>query len=173
MRAYRPILFTCEFGNWGLHVTPDKDASTAVLLGAGFNADAKAQAGPIDGYSIYNGRHEIQCGYPLASDLAELCFGIDRPPAGRSIEDLFQEAQEAQNAEPMRHLAEVLMKADYYLPAKLIPAFGARSNPYASFFDRFADCHFITFNYDSLPELFLLNEGTLVSPRWLRRSRGS
>ncbi len=136
---------------------PDNSSRITVLLGAGFNADAKAQVGPVFGHSIYIGRHEIQCGYPLASDLARVCFGIDQPPTGRSIEDLFYGAQQSGDLEPMRRLADVLMKADYYLPERLIPALGAPQNPYSSFFDRFVNSHFLTFNYDSLAELFLLH----------------
>jgi hypothetical protein len=35
------------------------------------------------------GRYQIECGYPLVGDTLRLCFGLDVPPAGKSIEDLF------------------------------------------------------------------------------------
>ena len=54
------------------------------LLGAGFNADAKSEVGPVFGESIYIGWHEVECGYPLLADLWRICFGLDNPPADAS-----------------------------------------------------------------------------------------
>jgi hypothetical protein len=124
------------------------------LLGAGFNADAKGQAGPIYGESMYIGRHEIQCSYPLVGELASVCFGLSAPPSDRSIEELFQESIDARNLEPVKRLLDTLSKADYHI-AEQLSCPGA-SNCYSAFFDRFARSHFLTFNYDSLADLFLL-----------------
>ena len=66
----------------------------AFLLGAGFNADAKVQVGPVYGESIYIGKHEIQCAYPLLGDLAQLCFGLPSPPAPRALTVSFPLAPE-------------------------------------------------------------------------------
>jgi len=51
------------------------------------------------------------------------------------------------------------MKADYALLDRLLPYFGAERNCYSKFFERFAGSQYLTFNYDSLPELFLLHQG--------------
>ena len=131
----------------------------AFLLGAGFNADAKVQVGPVYGESIYIGKHEIQCAYPLLGDLAQLCFGLPSPPADKSIEELFHESLETQQFEPLSLLAHALMKADYYLAPRLLPTPGVPSHCYSRFFERFAGAQFLTFNYDSLPEVFLLCHG--------------
>jgi hypothetical protein len=58
----------------------------------------------------------------------------------------------------MRRLADCLMKADYDLLERLLSHSGAKRNCYSKFFERFAGSHFLTFNYDSLPELFLLHQ---------------
>ena len=39
------------------------------LLGAGFNKDAKKEAGKIIGHCFYKGDYEIECGYPLIDEL--------------------------------------------------------------------------------------------------------
>jgi hypothetical protein len=44
------------------------------------------------------------------------------------------------------------MKADVYIVPRLLKD---HTNPYAVFFERFNKSHFLTFNYDSLPEIFL------------------
>ncbi|HEX5717298.1 MAG TPA: hypothetical protein VF179_14135, partial [Thermoanaerobaculia bacterium] len=128
------------------------------LLGAGFNADAKAEVGPVYGNSIYIGRHEIDCGYPLVADLWQLCFGVANPPEGVSIESCFAEALSARNFEPMAQLAEAIMKAGYHLATHL-RSNERGTNSYAAFFRRFASCTFLTFNYDSLVEIFLSQYG--------------
>lgn len=96
------------------------DTQPLFLLGAGFNADAKSASGAIDGVS-----------YPLATDLAGICFGLSSLPQGRSIEDLFQEAQDANDGEPMRRLTDALEEADYNLVERLLPYFGAEQNCYS------------------------------------------
>ena len=137
--------------------TPDETPVEApvFIIGAGFNVDAVREAGPIFGDSIYIGRHQIRCGYPVVGDLARLCFGLESPPVDRSIEDLFQEAAERRDREPVRRLANELSKADYYLSHALI--FENEGNSYAAFFRQFHRSHFLSFNYDALVELFLMS----------------
>lgn len=53
------------------------------LLGAGFNKDAKREAGIILGQSIYIGEHEIECEYPLVNELVRICFDKDSLEDGR------------------------------------------------------------------------------------------
>ena len=128
------------------------------ILGAGFNVDATAQAGPIFGNSLYIGRYQVQCGYPLVSDTLRLCFGLDRIPAGRSIEHLFSEALQHRNFDPLGKLADRLREADFRIASRL--ASDEKLNCYRRFFETFADGPFLTFNYDSLPETFLFRLGS-------------
>lgn len=116
------------------------------LLGAGFNADAGTVRTP----------YGERCFYPLVGDVARLCFpsGI---PAGTSVEGLFCEAKEKHDTGPMQRLTEKLMEADNYLAHKL--ASPGESNCYSDFFEAFAGANFLTFNYDSLPEIFLFRTG--------------
>lgn len=127
------------------------------LLGAGFNADAKAAAGPILGNSRNMGRYEISCTYPLVGDTLALCFQGRSLSEGNSIESLFAEALERRDFVPLRILSEELCRADYYLARKLCA--DATQNAYRTFFERFRDCDFLTFNYDSLPETILFHLG--------------
>lgn len=124
------------------------------LLGAGFDIDATREARPILG--TY-GQREIDCGYPLIADVLKLCFGLDALPAGKSVEDLFADAQQAGNYTPMKALVERLMEADYYIAQKL--ATPESTNSYRAFFTTSSDAQFLTFNYDSLPEIFLSQQG--------------
>jgi len=126
------------------------------LLGAGFDIDATREAHPILGNSMY-GQYEIDCGYPLIADVLKLCFGLDTLPAGKSVEDLFLEAEEAGNYNPMEVLVDRLMEADYRIAQKL--ATSTPSNSYREFFKTFSDAQILTFNYDSLSEIFLSQEG--------------
>jgi len=75
-------------------------------------------------------------------------------PRGKSIEDLLQEALGRGDYSPLQTLAERLMRADYYLAPRLGSA--EESNCCRQFFETFAGSHFLTFNYDSLLEAFLL-----------------
>lgn len=125
------------------------------LLGAGFNRDARKQAGRIIGHSLYCGEYEIECDYPLAADLARICFNRDSLGVAETIEELLATAVRERRFDPLRALYDSLMKADCYIIPRLLPA----ANSYARFFERFQECHFLTFNYDSLPELFLLHHG--------------
>ncbi|MGA2481538.1 MAG: hypothetical protein ABSF92_00290 [Candidatus Acidiferrales bacterium] len=127
------------------------------LLGAGFNIDATREAGPVYGNSINVGLYRIDCGYPLVADVLKLCFRLDQPPTGKSIEDLFSEASQAGNYEPMEKLVDRLMEADYRIAQKL--ALPESSNSYQRFFEKFGDAQFLTINYDSLPEIFLAQNG--------------
>ncbi len=123
------------------------------LFGAGFNADAYREAGPIYGTSLYVGRHRIEAGYPFGAETARLCFGLPTVPSGKSAEDLFAEALQRNNPAPLEKLADRLSHADYHLAHGLASA--TTSNCYRKFFEKFADADFLTFNYDSLPETFL------------------
>jgi len=55
------------------------------LIGAGFNVDAARESCPVYGNSMYVGRYQMDCGYPLVSDVARLCFGLAQVPTGKSI----------------------------------------------------------------------------------------
>ncbi|MHB8655172.1 MAG: SIR2 family protein [Terriglobia bacterium] len=123
------------------------------LIGAGFNSDAKREVGPVFGNSIHAGHYKIDCGYPLLADVAHLCFGLDKVPTDKSIEDLFGEALERKDYEPLKKLSDRLMEADFRLAAHL--AFPDKSSCYSEFFKTFREANFLTFNYDSLPEIFL------------------
>jgi hypothetical protein len=126
------------------------------LLGAGFDIDARREARPILGNSTY-GQSEIDCGYPLIADVLKLCFGLDEMPAGKSVENLFAEAEDAGNYKAMEVLVDQLMEADYRIAQKL--ATSMSPNSYREFFKTFRDAQILTFNYDSLPEIFLSQEG--------------
>jgi hypothetical protein len=117
------------------------------LLGAGFNIDANREARPFD-----NGYR-----YPLVADVLKLCFGLAKAPEDKSIEDLFAEALEKHDYKPMETLVDCLMGADYFITPRLATA--EKSNSYQSFFEHFNGAQFLTFNYDSLPEIFLSQRG--------------
>ncbi len=120
------------------------------LLGAGFNIDANHEAGPIT--NSYDGS-AIPCGYPLVSAVLKLSFGLDEAPEGKSVEDLFAGALGVRDFKPMEALVDRLMEADYYVAWKLSTT--ENRNSYQKFFDHFKEATFLTFNYDSLPEIFL------------------
>ena len=124
------------------------------LLGAGFNIDANDESGPVINH--YYGT-KIDYEYPLVAAVLKLCFGLDKTPEGKSIEDLFFEALQARNYKPMEVLVDRLAGADYYVAQRL--ARSETQNPYRRFFENFRDAQFLTFNYDSLPELFLSQNG--------------
>jgi hypothetical protein len=115
------------------------------LIGAGFNADAGRIRTP----------YGADCQYPLVSDIGRLCFGLESGTAlnGKSIEDLFADAQANHNDAPMKSLTDKLMEADYYLASALATA--KDSNCYRQFFEAFLGWNFLTFNYDSLLEICL------------------
>jgi hypothetical protein len=100
------------------------DPQPLFLLGAGFNIDANAEFGAIDGAA-----------YPLVADLAGICFDLSRLPERKSIEDLFHEAEQRGDSEPMRRFANRLMRADNHLVQRLLPT----KNCYSRFFERFPD----------------------------------
>jgi hypothetical protein len=112
------------------------------ILGAGFNVDATAEG---------------ECGYPLVVDTLRLCFGLDEIPDGKSIEDLFADALECRDYNPVAKLAERLRRADYYIANRL--ASDEKPNCYRKFFNAFGNSNFLTFNYDSLPETLLFRLG--------------
>lgn len=127
------------------------------LLGAGFNADANREARFVNGNSIYAGHYLIDCGYPLVADVVQLCFGLDEVPQGKSVEDLFADALLGSDYKPLERLMNRLMEADYRLATKLVTS--DTSNSYREFFEKFAEAQFLTFNYDSLPEIVLSQRG--------------
>lgn len=133
------------------------DSSAIFLLGAGFNIDAAREAGSVYGNSAYVGPYRIDCGYPLIADVLKLCFGLDKLPTGKSVEDLFSEAMQAGKYEPMEKLVHRLMEADYRIAQRL--ASSESPNSYREFFERFDGAQFLTFNYDSLPGIFLTQNG--------------
>jgi hypothetical protein len=67
------------------------------------------------------------------------------------------EAGQAGKYEPMQKLIDRLMEADYRIAQKL--ASSESSNSYKAFFEKFRGTQFLTFNYDSLPEIFLSQVG--------------
>jgi hypothetical protein len=135
------------------------------LLGAGFNIDANREAGPV--HNSYYG-NKIDCGYPLVAEMLQLCFGLDKQPA-ESIEQLFADAKKKHDIGPMERLVDRLMEADHYLARKL--ATSDTPNVYRRFFEKFSDSHFLTFNYDSLPEIYLHRKERWYPGRRLRRPR--
>jgi hypothetical protein len=123
------------------------------ILGAGFNADATVEAGLFA--DSLSGRYRIDCSYPLVGDTMRLCFGLDRLPAGKSVEDLFAEARDDG---PLKLLAKRLQYADSRIARHL--ASDECQNSYRRFFAAFPASNFLTFNYDSLPETFLFRLGS-------------
>ena len=116
------------------------------LIGAGFNIDA--------GSHRTSRGHEIR--YPLINDVARLCFDLEPSniPQGKSIEDLFADAQDRSSSEPMKRLTDILMDADHFIAGSL--AQSGAPTCYSRLFDRFVGSHYLTFNYDSLLEILLL-----------------
>lgn len=133
------------------------ETNCVFLLGAGFNADVNAEAGPIYGHSIHIGEHQIQCTYPLLADLPEICFRNGPFPSNTSIERLLAEAQAVGQQDPLKRLARAIMRTDYYLVPEITRQ--DSNNCYMRFFDRFKKAQFLTFNYDSLVEASLFLQG--------------
>jgi len=123
------------------------------LLGAGFNRDAACEAGQF--VPLPSGR---PAQYPLASDLLDICFGLDALPPDRSVEDLFQNSINIGDRKPLEALYEVLMEADYYISPHLKHGGSHEDNVYIGFLRDFPREPLLTFNYDSLPEILLLAE---------------
>src|SRR5260370_15332681 len=95
------------------------------LLGAGFDIDANREAG--SSHNDYS--------YPLVADVLKDCFGLDKTPEGKSVEDLFAGALQQRDYKPMEALVERLMGADYYIAQALATA--EKSNSYRRFFEHF------------------------------------
>jgi hypothetical protein len=125
------------------------------ILGAGFNVDATAEAGPFYGKSLYVGPFRINCAYPLVTDTLRVCFNLTALPTGKSVEDLFADALAEGNYDPLEKLADRLREADYYIANRI--AHHQKAGTYRRFFEAFARSSFLTFNYDSLPETVLHN----------------
>jgi hypothetical protein len=113
------------------------------LLGAGFNVDAGRCRTP----------EGTDCHYPLVADTAKL-FDSSQFTLRGSVEDLFLEAERRGDNGPMDGLAARLTDADYFLAYKQL-AVPEHASCYSQFFDRFAGATFLTFTYDSLPEILL------------------
>jgi hypothetical protein len=128
------------------------------LLGAGFNKDAGREAGLVNLHSMY-GHYQKKFEYPLASDLLEICFGKEAMRKGMSVEESFAEALEEKNYGPLNSLCDTLMECDYRLIPLLLPDGVNQNNCYVKFFNRYKGSSFLTFNYDSLPEVFLHRMG--------------
>jgi hypothetical protein len=126
------------------------------LLGAGFNYDAKEVAGKIIGQSIYYGKYEMNCKYPLGSEMGRICFPGEQIQASSSVEERLNDSIKNRNYGPVGLLYDAIMQADYLLAPKLLKP---HSNCYTTFLDKFKESSFLTFNYDSLVELFLLKLG--------------
>ena len=128
------------------------------LLGAGFNKDAGREAGLVNLHSMY-GNYQKKFEYPLASDLLDICFGKESMRKEMSVEECFAEALEKKNYDPLRHLCDTLMECDYRLIPLLLPDGGNQNNCYIKFFKCYEGPSYLTFNYDSLPEVFLYRMG--------------
>lgn len=122
-------------------------SSTLFLLGAGFSKDAKKEAGKIEG---------VDSDYPLVHELYKMCFPDKDTDSSESIEELFDAEIKQNNYEPLKKLYDTIMKADYYLANKLLLDNKCNNNCYKKFFKDFQHSSFLTFNYDSVPEAFLL-----------------
>jgi len=116
------------------------------LFGAGFDIDATHEGGSRYGKSMYGETFRIECGHHLMPGVLRLCFGLEDVPTGKSVEDLFAEAEQAGDYKPMEALIHRLMEADYYIAQRLA---ASESNSYTQFFERFKGSDFLTFNYDS------------------------
>lgn len=124
------------------------ESSLVFLLGAGFNIDAGSEVG-----SLATER------YPLASDLAQICFDLEELPPEKSVEDLFQEAIDANNKVPLDRLYERIIDADFYLTRHLSPGGSREDNVYLRMLQDFPFSPILTFNYDSLLEILLRKLG--------------
>jgi len=76
------------------------------LVGAGFNADASSEAGPIYDASLYGEQYRIEAGYPLGPETVTSCFTLSSLPDGKSAEDLFAEALLRHDSSPLEKLAD-------------------------------------------------------------------
>jgi hypothetical protein len=94
--------------------------------------------------------------------MVRLCFNLEKVPPGKSIEDLFSDAEGRNDYAPLSKLAHCLRKADNYIALPL--ASREKSSCYREFFQRFAGGCFVTFNYDALPETFLFRLGRWFPP---------
>jgi len=117
-----------------------------ILLGAGFNADVSLDISISDPHvkDNYNA-------YPLISDIEKIC----NYPKGSNVEELLSNDIKKGNFQPLHNLCEKIMGADHWLIPTLLESLGC----YNRFFEKFKDHQFLTFNYDSLVECFLMKLG--------------
>jgi hypothetical protein len=124
------------------------------LLGAGFGYDARSAALEIE--PDVAGRCP-ECAYPLVSDLWDICFPGEELDREDGFEAVFAERLAEGERKPLRKLIETVSKADWYLGGAIFPA---ESNPvscYLKLLETFDTSSFLTFNYDILLELGLIN----------------
>lgn len=139
-------------------------AAPLFLLGAGFGADARFHAGSIRGNSLGGDEHEIECTYPLLSDLPRICYSNTNPPVPpEKVESRLADDLKAGNRKPLEHLCDELSKADYYLGPHLVGE-TRDPNPYSRFFAGFPSSSFLTYNYDAFVE-YALFKARRWSPR--------
>jgi len=125
------------------------------ILGAGFSVDAASEAYyPKETLPIFG----WPARYPLVSDLLKICFNIDILPPGKSIESLFQEYIDKDDILPLKTLYKYIMALDYFIACDHLRY--NDNNVYTRFLRYFSDAPLITFNYDSLPEILLLKDGS-------------
>ncbi|MCF6777722.1 hypothetical protein L3V83_14215 [Thiotrichales bacterium 19X7-9] len=115
-----------------------------ILLGAGFNADVKSEVSIED-----TGVDENYKDYPLLNKMAKICNYDEND----NIEEQLYKDIRQNNLEPLTNFCDAIMGCDYYLAQKLRDD---SNNCYYRFFDEFKGYQFLTFNYDSLPEIILL-----------------
>lgn len=129
--------------------------TVAFILGAGFSVDAASEAGyPAETLPIFG----WPARYPLVSDLLKVCFNIDILPHGKSIESLFQEQIDKGDSGPLDILYKYIMALDYHITCYRLKY--DDNNVYMRFLRHFPKSPLITFNYDSLPEILLLSDGS-------------
>jgi hypothetical protein len=134
---------------------PSIEKPLVFLLGAGFSRDAASEA---EHPMAPSNKRPAQ--YPLVNDLLDRCFGKDILPPGKSVEDLFQDCIGRGDWKPLDALREVLMEADYSITPHLKRGGSHDNNVYLRFLRDFPAAPLLTFNYDSLPEILLLAEGS-------------
>ncbi|WP_319523670.1 hypothetical protein [uncultured Desulfosarcina sp.] len=129
------------------------------ILGAGFGVDAGKIVGPINAESIYIGKYQFNCTYPLVRDLPRICFPDETQVVQvAEVENRLGDAIENGNNDPIERLCNELTKADYYLAPALVGR-PMLQNPYSQFFADFQSSSFATYNYDSFVEFALFKAG--------------
>lgn len=131
----------------------------AFILGAGFNSDAGEEVGRIHVEKSLRGPYDFECRYPLTADLPGICYPKEPGFSAEAIEQHFQDSLGEGDLAPLHRLYDRLSWADFHLVPRLLSTAGPVVSSYRRFFDRFPAADFITFNYDSFVEAFLLALG--------------